>query len=289
MEAIPMVGPARALMLVLMAGSALAQPTAERVRREQRFTLTDNPADPIPEIHAAPEVATLVLFDAEIQPAAVQVDRARLKLLGSGPRFLLVQPVVALGPQERLILRVPYGEGPSPGSAVLALVAHPTEVDTRVEVTRRSRAGSACEAKLAEAQSRCAALSPTRFVRDGGIGKAGVLAKRVTAVGAPSQELSVEEAYVYTAEAWTLVRLKLRNRGPAPWRPQSATLVEARAQAPVRVRSVETEASEIAPGTKGAVFIECDALPEQQGTFTLEVRDTTGRTWTLPSIQLQKP
>jgi uncharacterized protein (TIGR02268 family) len=287
MEVIPMVGRAVVALSLLLAGTALAQTPPARVRREQSVTLNVDPSAPVPEIHTAPEVTTVVLFDAEIRPDTLEVDRARVKILGIGPRFILLQPVVELGSDERVFLRVLYVDGRELAQAVLVLVTAPLEVDTRIEVVRPTRSTSACQVEVAAANARCAALSPTRLVREGWLGEHGVSARLLSCEEAPlDAEVSCINGMAFSADRWTLLRVEIeaRKKGTRtrPWRPRGAILRDARTHAQWQAHAVEAEPAELTPGQGGRVFVEFAAPLDTTREYTLELSDVEGHSTTFP-------
>jgi uncharacterized protein (TIGR02268 family) len=275
---------------IFLAGEVLAQQSPALARLELSVTLTGDPADPLPELRAAPGIDTPVFFDADLNLDTLEVDRARIQIVGTGPRFIIFTPVVRLGADMPAILRVRYADGRDPTQAVLTIVSHPSEVHTRVEVVRRPPSASeACEPRLAEARAQCAALSPTRAVRAGLWGDTGVISTRLpTPSGPPSPAwLSYLKGWVYSTEGWGLVKVEVRNAlGQPPWRPREARL--SCDMGTVQVRSAEAEPAELAPGATGTVFVEY-ARPEEKGRAChLAVRDGSGRSLALPEFEIPK-
>jgi len=276
---------------VLLAGSALAQQAPPLARRELSVTLSGDPAARLPELRAALGVETPVFFDSDLRLDSLEVDRARIELVGMGPRFIIFKPVVRLGADERVILRVRYMDGNEPSQAVFAIVSHPSEVNTRVEVTRRAQPAVAeCQAALAGAHAPCAPLTPTRAARAGLWDSNGVRAARlIKCRGSGGPALKCMDGWAYVAEAWGLLKVKVLNApGQPPWSPREATLRGQRSGAQVHVRTVEAEPAVIAPGGEGEVFVECDVPKSDGEVFTLELRDA-GRSLTLAEVEIARP
>ncbi len=275
------------LVCVLVAAPAAAQP---HVRRDRSATITGNPDEALPEIRAAPGVQTLLLFDAAIRPEGLAVDRSRVKILGAGESFLLLELVVALDMQERVILQVPYAEGRAPAQAVFSIVSHPTEVNPRMEVERREQPVEACQAELTALRARCATLSPTRFVRAGLLGPQGVKVRPVEACekGTPSAGLRCTRGTLYLADAWALLELELHNaEDQPPWRLLEAALWTKWGTKSTPERSVvEVESLEIEPGETGRVHVETGPPERSRRGITVEFMGTGGRTFTLPNVYL---
>jgi uncharacterized protein (TIGR02268 family) len=278
-----------ALALVLLAEAVAAQPPPARERREQHVTVTGLPGAPVTEIHVALDVVTVLLFDADIRRDAVLVDRARVKLIDTGARSIILAPVVELGADERVILQVSYADEKAPAQVVFALVAHPSEVDTRVEVARHEQSVSTCQAELAEARAQCSTLSPARWVREGRLDERGVTARHLNCRHDRDLDgLYCEGATVYVAGTWALLVVKGHNLpGHPPWSPREATLTTKRGSRVPKVRGVESEPTQLAPGEVGWVFVELAApltsapepfqvtLTDPQGGRSLVVQDVS--------------
>jgi uncharacterized protein (TIGR02268 family) len=136
-----------AVVLVLLGGTVARAQATPREQRQRTLTLTGNPADPPHEVHVAPDTPTVLLFSADILKKTVRVDGSRIRIVDAGERSLIVQPVSALGEGEREELEVLFADGKTPEWAVFALVAHPSEVDMLINVSRRELLASPCLAE----------------------------------------------------------------------------------------------------------------------------------------------
>ena len=110
-----------------------------------------------PLIYLAPGVVTMIRLDARLIPESVQVEgRARFAVVEVGEQSVTLSPAVALGPGERLALRVTYREG-SPASVVFLLTGQPGTVDGLVNVSRPQQTFEACRVELSATRERCEA------------------------------------------------------------------------------------------------------------------------------------
>lgn len=274
------------LALVLILGTtARAQPSLAREQRQRSVTVTGNPADPPHEIHVAKGVVTVLLFKSRISGSAVEVDRARVTIVDAGDRSIILEPVIDLESAERLVLSVPFADGQR---AIFVLVSSPTEVDTRIDITRREQTVESCQADLAEAQARCSKIHPALFARAGLLTPKGVIAhaiKQCGGIARTANELVCTEGAAYRAERWALLDVEIRSEFNQPWVPREATLKGMKSGVSVTVRAVEMEPAQIGPGEVRRVFVETDP-PAHGEPFVLELSDAAGRGITIPGVDL---
>lgn len=276
-----------ALVLVLLGASA-ARAQTPPTREQRQRTVTVNPAEPLPEIRVAKGTLTLVLFDASIRREAIELDTARVRIVDAGERSLILEPVSNPGAGERLVLRVPYAEG-QPERAGFVLVAHPSEVDTRIDVERRAQPEAACQAELSALRAQCGARSPIDFVRAGYVDEAGVQTHKVNLEVDAASSFEADNSLSYRATGWALVEVRLKPLAGLPWVPREATLTSLTGES-VRVRAVTAEPREMAPGRWGRVLVETDVPPPSAGiNFTLEVRGADGRSLSVSKVILPLP
>jgi uncharacterized protein (TIGR02268 family) len=215
-----------------------------------------------------------------------------VKILDVGEWSLISEPVIELGHDERLVLRVQFIEGGASAQALFLLVFSPSEVDTRIDVVRREQTVEACQAELAETQARCAQISPARFARAGLLTKSGVVARTVPGCYTADlrvSRLSCSGATAYRADGWGLVDVEIHNESDQPWAPREAILKSDTAlEVLLTVRAVEMDAAQLGPGEVRHVLVEVDP-PAEGEMFTLELRDTPGgRSFKLPTVDLSE-
>ncbi|QRO02320.1 DUF2381 family protein [Archangium violaceum] len=285
-----------ALLTLSLAAPAAAQtqPPA-REQQQRQVVLPNNPNEAVPEARVAVGVATYLRFDASLDKASVEVEGrpARFRWVDVGERLIAVEPSVDLGAEERLVVRVRYRDGASPAVATLVLVTHPTLVDKEVEVVRRSRTVEALEAALAEKEAALAALQavsgPAGLVFSGRLDFKGVQARRIELVPTgPQSGLKVVKGEAYRATTWALAVVRVRNLpGQKPWGPGEARLTRPNGT-PVKVRSVDMDKAQLAPGEEGLVALETEAPFWDAGEFLrLELLDKSGtRRLSIPEVKL---
>ena len=251
------------------------------------MVVPSSPNEPVPEVRVAAKVTTYLRFKAPIDKASLEVDgrATRFRLEDPGEYTLALEPAAELDPEERLLVRVRYKDGGTPASATLALVSHPTLVDKEVEVVRRLRTVEALEAALAEKEAELAALKaqhgasgPAGLVFSGRIDQEGVRTWRIAHVPAGTQSgLWVTGGDGYRASSWTLAVVRVRNLpGQKPWKPGAARLTQ-KDGTPVKVRSVEMNTAQLAPGEEGLVAVETEAPSWKVGAVLhLELLDEGG-------------
>ncbi|MCY1075187.1 DUF2381 family protein [Archangium sp. miwbw1] len=277
------------LLLALLAlslgtpAAAQTQPPA-RERQERQVVLPSNPNESAPEARVAAGIATYFRFDAPLDKASLDLEGrpARFRWVDVGERLIAVEPSVDLGAEEKLVVRVRYKDGASPAVAMLVLVSHPTLVDKEVEVVRRPRTVEALEATLADKEAELAALralsGPAGLVFSGRLDPDGVQARRIMNAPAGARGgLNVAGGEGYRAGSWALAVVRVRNLpGQSPWMPGVARLTRADGTA-VKVRSVDMNKAQLAPGEEGLVAVEPEAPFWKVGeVFRLELLDKSG-------------
>ncbi|WNG45829.1 DUF2381 family protein [Archangium minus] len=261
---------------------SVAQPPA-RERQERQVVVPNSPEEPVPEVRVAANVATYLRFDAPIDRASVEVEgrATRFRVVDSGERTLTLEPTMEPGPGEKLGVRMRYRDGSSPAVVSFALVSHPSLVDKEVEVVRRPRTVEALEAALAQKEAELAALrgasGPAGFFFSGRLNLDGVLARRIEASTSARDGLKVADGEGYRAGPWALVVVHVRNLpGQKPWEPGEARLTRADGT-PVKVRSVDMNKAQLAPGEEGFVAVETEAPFWKAGeVLRLELLDRGG-------------
>jgi uncharacterized protein (TIGR02268 family) len=105
----------------LLVGFAATAQVAPAGRSAPRSVVLTGKAGESPVLYLAPGTFTLILLDAPIARESVEVEgRARFAVVDVGDRTVTLSPTVALGPAERLTLRVTYREG-VPASVVFVM------------------------------------------------------------------------------------------------------------------------------------------------------------------------
>jgi uncharacterized protein (TIGR02268 family) len=275
-----------ALVLLLLGAAARAQPAPSRAHHRRSIIATGNAADPLPEVRSAKGIGITFHFDGAIREESVKVDESRIRVVDVGKKSLLVEPISE-----------PLADQPSEVSVMFAdreqervafrIVPHPSEVDTWIEVTRRTeQPDAACQARIDELRARCGAQSPTMFRRSGLLGKEGIPARRFER-GADSEGALVSDGGVsFRGEGWVLLEVVISNPTGQPWAPHAATL-KSKDGAPVTVRLITPEVEEIPPGMSRRVWVETDDPPANAGVlFTLEVSGADGRSVRIGNVAL---
>lgn len=283
------------LASLLMGTTAVAQPfPLVRERIERRTTLPTSPGEAILEVRVARNILTNIILDAPVEKTSVELEGrvSHFRLVEIAERMLTLEPSVELTPEERLGLRLRLKDGTG---VTLVLTAHPSQVDTRVDVAR-PLSPEAVRAELAEAKARLAALQ-AQCGEDGPVGlllsgrldgrgvRAGLLAKASSSGSGAEPEVMVGTGY--RAGQWALVDVVLRiPRGGKPW-----TLGQARLVTPggLTVQAVPIWLSKprLAPGEEGRIILQTAKPHWKAGTqFRLEVSNAEGPPLLLGTVEL---
>jgi uncharacterized protein (TIGR02268 family) len=275
-----------ALVLLLLAAVARAQPAPERAHRQLALSLTGNPAAPVPEVRGAQGIGITFHFDGPIAEQSVKVDESRLRVVDVGPKSLLVELVAEPRAEQPSEVAVTFADE-ARQRAVFRIVPHPSEVDTWVKVTRQAeQPGAACQARLDELLANCSAPSPTAFRRAGLLPPEGILAWTFGRNQSSAGGLESEGGVSFRGQGWVLLDVVLRNPTGQPWTPRMATF-KRQDGTPATVRLVTAATAEIPPGGKGRVWVETDEPPgDAGGLFILEVSGADGRTLRVGNVEL---
>jgi len=284
-----------AILTVLLGLTASAQPpSAARERQERRVALSSGPSDPVPELRVAAGVLTALVFDSPLDRSSVELEgRERFRIVDVGERIVALEPLVDLGPGERLGLRVRFVGGAAQERGVMTLVSHASEVDTRVEVFHRRDSVELLQADLADMRARLKAqteeLQTLRALRDssgpvglfvsGMLDHRGVTAERILTGSkrANGESLTLVNGTSFRAANWAFIGVTVRNDGKKPWAPGTARIVSARGGTEVGVLAVRSSLPRIAPGEVGLVLIETEVPSWKSGeACLLELLDSEG-------------
>ncbi len=275
------------LMFLLIAAVARAQPAPGSASRQRSLTVTGDPTEPVPEVRGAQGAGITFHFDGPILEGSVRVDEARVRVVDVGKRSLLVEPLTPPRADQPMEVSVLYSDG-EPRRAAFVIVAHPSEVDMWVEVTRRAPPlGEACQARLEELRARCGAHSPTAFRRSGLLTPEGIQTRAFDGQRGSEGNLAATTGVAYLGQTWVLVEVDFQNDTGQTWVPRTATLTGKGGQ-PFTVHWVTAEPMEVAPGQKGRVWVETAGVPPSgaEVEFTLEVGGADGRVLRVPSVKL---
>jgi uncharacterized protein (TIGR02268 family) len=274
------------LLLLMMTSAAQAQPESTRART---LALPDSPGAPLPEVHVAASVATLLLFDAPIERSSVQLEATLIRLVDVGEHSVIIEPRVSPGPQEQWVLRVRYSGAQGPEQwATFALVSRPDAVDARVDVVRSQKSLEACQAELAAAKAPTDAGSAEVWMLADRLGGRAVQASEF-AERADEGSLETLQGMAYRLATGVLLVFSVSNpSGQQSWTPTAATLRSTnKAQEAVTVLRVAVRQGPIAPGTRGSVAVGAAQPPPPAGVlFELELRDASGRSLTVRRVKI---
>ena len=263
-------------MLFLLGGTlAHAQPAPPREPHRRSVTLSGAPV----EARIATGIRTFFVFAGPIRGQAIEVDRAQIKVVDTGEHSLIIEPLSEPRAGEHWTLRVPLADGQEPEFAEFALISHPSEVDTELEIARPEQPDTACQT----ACTPCAAMSAADAVAAGLFEKHGVQTGKVDPFKDDESGFSSRAGVSYRAKSWVLVDVEiLLPPGHLAWRPTAATLTSKTGEA--RVRAVKVE-----PNTQHSeqvrVLVETDAPPPSAGLdFALLLHGPEGA----PSLLIPK-
>ena len=275
----PLLSPATlALVLLLLGGTlAQAQPATTREPRRRSVTLTGAPL----EARIATGIRTFLVFSVPIRGKAVEVDPKLIKVVDAGAVILAIEPLSEPRPGERWTLRVPLADGKAPDVAEFSLVAHPSEVDTEIDVARPEESAPTCPTC-----APCAAMNPADAIASGFIGTDGVQTQALRSFTDAASGFDSRRGATYRAADWVLVDVEIIPLpGHPALRPTGATLMSKTGEA--RVRAVK-----VAPGSQSPeavrVLVTTDVPPSSAGLeFTLHLTGADGApSLSIPAVTL---
>ncbi|WP_224367661.1 DUF2381 family protein [Hyalangium versicolor] len=264
---------------LLVLTEATAQPP---VTRGRHVTIAAQAGEPLPEVRVVAGSTTLILLDAPVDKASVQLDTTRIRLVDVGERTLVLEPIVTPAPKERWVLRVRYADRAQPEWAAFALVSQPGEVDLQVTAVRKRQTLASCQASLAEAQARCASTRAEVWVLVDWLAGNSVQA-------APFKKDPRVRGWVYRLGTQVFLVLTLTNAaGPEPWTPTAATLCsQTRKPTEVRARAVHARQDPLMPGEWGTIVVEVELPPTPENSvLNLELRDEGGRSLEVEDVEI---
>ncbi len=275
-----MLSPATLALLLSLLGGTLAQaqpaPTREPSRRS--VTLIGSPL----EAHIATGIRTYIVFGVPIQGDAVEVDKSRIKVVDTGKVSIIIEPMSEPRPGEHWTLRVPLADGLAPEVAEFALVLHPSEVDTEINVARPKAPDTACQAACAP----CAGTSAADAIASGLIEKDGVATREFRPFTDDVSGFQSDLGVSYRAASWVLVEVEISPPpGHPTWKPTGATLTSKTGE--VRVRALKVEPRKLrANGVR--VLAETEVPPPRAGLeFTLRLNGPEGApSLSIPAVTL---
>lgn len=284
-----------ALAALLVSLAATAQPPLTGRVSPRSIVLTGQ-AGEAPLLSLALGTVTVLLFDAPLVRESVEVEgRSRFAVVDVGDRTVTLSPAVALGPTDRLALRVTYREG-FPASAVFLLSGQPGVVDEVVSISRPQQPGEACRAELAATRDRCETLSqelealkaqpptlsPAAVALSGVLGSADLMWRRLQLEDTDSRDgLVIQGGSVLGAPTWSVVVLDVSNTRGALWTPAWAEVTSQAGGAPRRARAVLSAQAVVPAGAAEKVAIEVE-MPKRKpqarltGPHTLRVCNDDG-------------
>jgi len=273
-----------ALAVALFWGSAArSQAAPARAKRERPVTVTGNPADPLPEIRVVADTPTVLLLPAPILKKTLKVDLSRIRVRDVGDSSIIVQAVENLRKDERHELEVFFADGKAPARAAFVLVTDPSEVDTRIDVERRTEP----EPGRQTASEPCAPLSAADAVSSGWIDGFGVQTRKVESVTDAAAGFVSQQGMSYRARNWVLVDMVIsRLPGHPAWRPSGATLKGKSGE--VTVRAVKVEPDTASSENEVRVLVHTDVPPPSAGLkFTLHLHGAEGApSFLIPKVEL---
>jgi uncharacterized protein (TIGR02268 family) len=243
-----------------------------------RSVVLTGKAGEAPLIHVAPGTATVIHLGEPILREAVQVEgRTRFAVFEVGDQGVTLSPAAALGPGERLALKVAYPEG-SPVSVMFLLTGQPGPADGLVHVSRPRQTVEACRVELASTRERCeaqarelealkaqpAALSPAAVALAGFVNEKGMRGEKFASqcANASGSELRPARCWGLGGATWSVVVLEVSNTGAEPWLPAWAEVTPAGGE-PRCARVVLPVGASIPPGGVVSVAVEVE-MPERE-------------------------
>ncbi|ADO68686.1 conserved uncharacterized protein [Stigmatella aurantiaca DW4/3-1] len=271
--------------MLLWGTAARAEPThGGRIERARAVTVAGGPDEPLPEIHVAGDLPTLLLFSTPIQKKTLTFDESRIRVLDAGELSVIVQAVTDLKEGERHEMGVFFADGRAPSRAAFVLVTDPTEVDTRINVRRSEPLAAPCPS---EAQPRVP--QPEDFVLLGYVGEEGVSVTPIKDVEDEAQGLKATSGLFYRGQGWALVSLKIKNQSTQPKRSPREAMFTRTLGSSLQARVVVDGEGVIKPGGFGRVLAVVDAPMLSTDThFTLELRGDDGRSLRVPDLRFPK-
>jgi uncharacterized protein (TIGR02268 family) len=249
----------------------------------------------------APGSPTFIRLDALIVRESVEVEGGAGFFVDAGDRTLSIEPSVALGPKDRVVLRATFRQG-TPPRATFLLVPATSEVDTVVLVSRPPEPAVACQVELAATHERCDALareleadsrrvSPAALALAGLLDSQGVKGGQLSGCADRKGALRTRDCVRLRGSAWAVMFFDVINAGKEPWTPVQATLRPTVGGEPRTVGALLSLQATVAPGVAVRVAVEVEMSQSEQESwftesYTLAVCDAAGRCLTFENVEL---
>jgi uncharacterized protein (TIGR02268 family) len=295
----------RALILVVLVAALPLRATASQPApvslemKRQRIVLGDEAGERVPDVRLAPGYGTTLYFDAALARDSLTLDggKERFERVSVTEREIILQPRPGLTPGTQVTLEVRFADGQAPARARLVLVIHAREVDTQVDVHRRSLPAEVLQAELHALRGRCAAteagLAALRARCEAGglaglifLGVLGPEGVTATVIQERPQERDIESpplVRLYRSQKWRALVVPVRSpRGLPAWEPGTARLArlgrDGAPQGEPLVVPVQMEGRRLAPGEEGRVVVQWEEPEGWEGAeVSLVILDVDGR------------
>jgi uncharacterized protein (TIGR02268 family) len=277
------------LVATLVGMNATAQITFPvREMQLRRLVVPDGPDAKALEVHIAPGYLTTLAFDAALAPDAVRLEgkRERFARVEISERTIVLEPSTPLHPGERLLLTVGYADPQVASHPLLALVGHPSLVDSQVRVARPARTAAELLQELNEERARLAVahadaevlrarcgLSSLGGALVAGVMGAGTVELRLLASTSMDQRGVQADGLVqfYKSSEKLAFLVSLRNpEASQPWKPSQGVIHDLLTRQTLPTQ-VYMDRPVLAPGGTMKVAVEAPSLPTTASTYRFRV------------------
>ncbi len=283
------------LVATLVGMNATAQITFPvREMQLRRLVVPDGPDAKALEVRIAPGYLTTLAFDAALAPDAVRLEgkRERFARVEISERTIVLEPSTPLRPGERLLLTVGYADPQVASRPLLALVGHPSLVDSQVRVARPARTAAELLQELNEERARFAVVQADNEVMRsrcdlsslggalvaGALGEESIAFKHLTISPTLPRGIQTDGMVrYYRAPRQHAFLLFLSNEEAGqPWKPARGVIHDLKSGL-VFASRVFMDRPVLGPGATAAVALETEGRPSKPlSQFRLEIWDAEG-------------
>jgi uncharacterized protein (TIGR02268 family) len=294
-------------ILFLVSAPRESRAAPERVisTDERHIELTADSSRQDWAVRISPQQASNLMFNAPLRNGSVMVQERELfhsVMVDERAGLITLLPSAVMPPGKTLLLAVGFADNGVPENTLFRLVVQSGHAERQVRVDRKPRTAASFQEEAQQERERAERCESKRHIQtaprcqedlvglfDAGLVKKGVGIRALDFLShlprAPTEGLSVKEAYGYRAIGRIAVELWLDESNQQPWQTSSAELLTVQGF-PLKVLRTWQSPGQLHDGDLRQIVVEAEAPePTAQGPFLLRLMEAEGpRTVTVSGV-----